>query len=83
LTKEGGFMFKQLTSKLLEFEADYLWINDNLKDLLKQYTNQWIAVKNGKIIANDPDLDILISKLENPAYTCVEFITSEPLRMVL
>ena len=76
-------MNEQLTSRPLAFEADYVWINENLKTLLEQYAEQWIAVENGQVIAGDPELTGLLSKLPDPAHTCVEFITREPLEMVL
>ena len=76
-------MNKQLTDELLAFEADHLWVNENLKTLLEQYADQWIAVKHGQVVANDPDLTGLVSKLPDPAHTCVEFITQEPLEMIL
>ena len=76
-------MREQLTDELLASEADYLWINENMDALLKKYLNQWIAVKNSRVIASDSDLDKLISKLPDPNHTCVEFITDEPLGMIL
>ena len=76
-------MREQLTDELLASEADYLWINENMDILLEKYLSQWIAVKNNQVIASDPDLDKLISMLTDPANTCVEFITDEPLGMVL
>ena len=76
-------MDEQLTKQLLAFEADYVWINENLETLLEQCAEQWIAVRNGQVIASDPDLAGLISELPDPAHTCVEFITREPLKMIL
>ncbi len=76
-------MKNELTSELLAFEADHAWVNENLGTLLKHYTDQWIGVKNSKVIASDPDLTALLSKLPDPAHTCVGFITSEPLEMIL
>lgn len=76
-------MKEQLTNQLLAFEADHTWVNENLETLLEQYAEQWIAVKNGQVIASDPDLAGLLSKLPDPAHTCVKFITREPLEMVL
>lgn len=76
-------MKEQLGNELLAFEADHVWVNENLRTLLEQYTDQWIGVKNGQVIASDPDLAGLLSKLSDPAHTCVEFITREPLEMVL
>ncbi len=76
-------MSEQLTNMLLAFEADHTWINSNLDALLTQYTDQWVAVREGRVIASAPDLDSLLSGLSDPAHTCVEFITREPLEMVL
>jgi hypothetical protein len=76
-------MREQLTDELLASEADYLWINENMDALLEKYLNQWIAVKNSRVIASDLDLDKLISKLPDPNHKCVEFITDEPLGMIL
>jgi len=73
----------KITDELLAFSADHVWINDNLDTLLEQYSDQWIAVKNCKVIASDPDLEDLISKLSDPPHTCVEFITHESFEMVL
>lgn len=76
-------MNAQLSDMLLSFEADHLWVNENLGTLLEQYVDQWIAVKNGQVVASGSDLTELLSKLPDPANTCVEFITREPLEMVL
>ncbi len=76
-------MNNPMTNVLLAFEADHMWINENLETLLGQYADQWIAVKNGQVLASNPDLTGLLSQLSDPAHTCVEFITREPLEMVL
>ncbi len=76
-------MNNQLVNQMLAFEAAHVWINENLETLLEQYADQWIAVKDGQVLASDPDLAGLLSKLPAPAYICVEFITREPLEMVL
>jgi hypothetical protein len=76
-------MMKQLSNMLIDFEADHAWVNKNFEALLKEYADQWIAVKNEEVIASDPDLNGLLSKLPEPAHTCVEFITREPLEMIL
>ena len=76
-------MPNELTNALLAFEADHVWINETRETLLRQYPDQWIAVKDGQVIAVDLDLEGLLSKLPDPAHTCVEFISREPLEMVL
>jgi len=73
----------QLTNELFAFEDDHVWVSKNLDTLLEQYADQWIAVKNGQVVASDPDLSGLLSKLPDPSHTCVEFITRDPLEMVL
>lgn len=76
-------MNNQLTNELLAFEADHVWVSENLEMLLRRYADQWIAVKGGKVIASDPVLAGLLSKVSDSAHTCIEFITREPLEMVL
>ncbi len=76
-------MADQLSLQLQTFEADHVWVSENMQTLLAQYADQWIAVKNNQVIASDVELADLLGKLADPAYTCVEFITQEPLEMVL
>ncbi len=76
-------MSENIPQQLLDFENEHIWINDNLPTLLGQYAGQWIAVKGGRVIAGDPNLFNLISKLPDPAHTCIEFITRESMEMVL
>ncbi len=76
-------MKEQLSDELLEFEADHVWISENLEALLERYTDQWIGVRNRQVVTSDPELEGLLSKLSDPAHTCVEFITREPIEMVL
>ncbi len=76
-------MNNQVTRALLAFEADHLWIQENLETLLGQHADQWVAVKDGRVVASSPDFSALLEKLPDPAHTCVEFITRERLEMVL
>jgi hypothetical protein len=76
-------MREQLASELSAFEADHVWVNENLATLLEPYPDQWIGVKNGQVVASDPDLAGRLSKLPEPTHTCVESISREPLEMVL
>ena len=74
---------KQLSNEILAFDADHQWVSENLAMLQQQYAEQWIAVKSGRVIASDPELSGLLSKLTDATHTCVQFITREPLEMVL
>jgi hypothetical protein len=69
--------------QLLEFQSDHQWIEQNRLGLLARYSNQWIAVRSGHVLASDPDLDALLGRLPDPAHTCVEFLGREPIEMVL
>ena len=69
--------------KLLAFEEDRVWISKNWETLLEKYPEEWIAVKENKVIARDPDLSRLLSKLSDPSHTCIEFITREPIETIL
>jgi hypothetical protein len=73
----------RVLKELREFTADHDWISENREDLLQKYKGQWIAVRKRRVIASDPDFDKLLSQLKDPPHTCVEFITNEPLEMIL
>ena len=68
---------------LHRFAEDHLWVNEHLESLLDRYAEQWIAVKDRKVVASDLDLDQLVAKVSDPEHTCIEFVTREPLEMVL
>lgn len=76
-------MAEQLSKEILAFESDHIWVHENFDDLLKKYQDQWIGVKDHRVIASDPDLLGLRDKLADPAHTCIEFITREHLEMIL
>jgi hypothetical protein len=79
----GMKMNEPQSRELLQFTADHVWIDQNRETLLKQYANQWVAVKDEQVIASDPELPGLLSRLSDPAHTCIEFLTREPLEMIL
>jgi hypothetical protein len=76
-------MDKALRDELLKFEADHDWVAQSFESLVKEYAEQWVAVSCGRVIASAPDLPGLLSQLPDPAHTCVEFITREPLEVAL
>lgn len=76
-------MATTISQELLAFADDHQWVHDNWEWLIQHYPEQWIAVKNGRVIASDPDFKSFRSKLSEPAQTCVDFVTREPLEMIL
>lgn len=60
----------------------------NSYDLLKKnYTNQYIAIKDGKIIAHDKDIDTVFRQLKskkiNLATVLIEFLHPKDILLVL
>ena len=76
-------MSEQLTKELTTFKQDHVWIKNNFESLLDKYSDQWVAVKNGIVLDSNSNLWALRDRLADPAHTCIEFITQEPLEMVL
>jgi hypothetical protein len=68
---------------LCAFDADHEWIGQHYEELLREYEDEWVAVEGGRVIAHAPEWSGLKKQLADPANTCVEFITREPLDMIL
>ncbi len=76
-------MNDQVSQKLHASAMEHVWVYNHLDSLLNQYEDQWIAVQNEQVIASDPDFTALLRKLPDPGNTCVEFVTREPLEMII
>ncbi|MFQ6058620.1 MAG: DUF5678 domain-containing protein [Anaerolineae bacterium] len=76
-------MSTQFSKELRAFAEDHIWVSEHLESLLDKYAEQWVAVKNRRVIASDVDLMRLREKIADPAHTCIEFVTREPLEMLL
>ena len=68
---------------LQDFEKDHLWTQPHRRKLLANYKNKWVAIRNEKVIDNDKDMELLCSRLEDPGNTYIEYVTDEPLEMIL
>ncbi len=76
-------MSSQLSRELHTLAEDHIWVSEHLESLLEEYAEQWIAVKNRQVISSDVDLMRLREKIPAPAHTCIEFVTRDPLEMLL
>ena len=76
-------MSEPQSHRLLQFTADHVWLEQNRETLLKEHPDQWVAVKDKQVIASAPELPDLLSQLSDPAHTSIEFLTREPLEMIL
>lgn len=56
------------------YEEDFVWIDNNWDELYRAYADQWIAVVDGKVVANATEFDELLLQLDDPQHTAVEFI---------
>jgi len=68
---------------LQDFQNDHLWFHGHRKKLLSTYKNRWVAVQKQKVIDSDKDFEVLCSRLKDPGHTFVEYVTDEPLEMIL
>lgn len=73
-------MIQEQEAKLLQrFEKDSGWFHKNIDVLRKEgFEEKFVAIKEGKPVASDKNLDIVIkaveAKGENPAYIFIEFV---------
>lgn len=74
-------------ASLTRFENDGRWLQSHLAELRRKFTNQFVAVKDGDVIANDANADILIKKIvnkkEEPSQVLIEFIHKKDLKILL
>ena len=73
---------EQKLQSLNEFEKDSEWFHKNIDILRAQnLTGKFVAVFEGKPIASDKDLNVVITFIEkkglNPAYVFIEFVYPE------
>ena len=68
---------------LQDFEKDHLWTHSHWRKLLANYKNKWVAIQNQKVIDSDKDLKVLRSRVKDPGNAFVEYLTDEPLEMIL
>ena len=63
---------------LAEGERDMKWAQENRAVLEEKYPEEYVAVKEEKVVGHGADLEALISALEergiDPALTCIEYM---------
>jgi hypothetical protein len=72
---------------LSALQHDHLYMQQNYEKLRKKYIDEFVAIRNKKIIASNKDLESLLrflrSKKINPACTLIEFFPPKDLLLVL
>lgn len=60
-------------------QLNLAWFGSHFAELIKSFDNQFVAIDDEKIIANDSDFDVLLNKLKganiDPADVLIEFVS--------
>mgnify|MGYP001614614084 CR=1 FL=1 len=73
---------------LKDFERSSQWFYEHIVRIRKQgFTGKFVAVKEGKVISSNKDINSLIKSLEemgeNPSYVFIEFVHPEGFTLIL
>ena len=72
---------------LQETKNDETYLKENYRKLREQYPDKFVAIKNGKVIAEDSNMKILKTKLEkegeDPALITIEFVHKKGTVLIL
>jgi ABC-type enterochelin transport system ATPase subunit len=75
-------MVSQVMQLLNETDMDLVWFKDNIEDIKEHYSDKFVAIKNGKILAAEKDMDNLMKTIsKNKIRTeeiLVQFVSSIP-----
>jgi len=78
-------MNKSDFQELLNVQKDAEYLKKSYDSLKKNYENQYIAIKDGKVVAHNKSIDIILKLLKNkkinPSNVLIEFL--HPTDMVL
>ncbi len=69
---------KRFTKRKDSLEAEYVWIKEHVDELVRQYNDQWVAVKNRRVIASADEIMEVLSRVPDRSETCIEFISRRP-----
>jgi hypothetical protein len=68
-----------------EAEREQAYWTEYYAELLREHPEEFVAVRDGRVIAHSPDLPQLLATLARdgiaPTYVCVRFITRDPHRL--
>jgi len=74
---------EKVERELRALDEDCDWLEEHYQELLAQYPEQWVAVKDKRIIATDPDLTALRAKVPDPEHTNHAFLSRHKLDELL
>ena len=67
--------------ELERFTADVMYVENNREELLRQYSERWVAVYNKQVVGAAKHLKVLIKQLDrkgvSSAHAYVEYLTEK------
>jgi len=80
-------MNKTEYEELIQIQKDSDYLKKSYETLEKQFSNQFIAIKEGKVIAHHPDMDTILSMIRgkkiDPATVLIEFLHPKDMILIL
>lgn len=75
-------MNQQIMQLLKEADSDLVWFKDHLEELKKSHDQEFIAIKNGRIVGADKNVEKLLKSLKKEKIdsknVLIQFVSSIP-----
>ena len=75
-------MSQQIMQLLNEADSDLVWFKEHLEDLKESYDQEFVAIKNGRIVGSDKDVEKLLKELKKKKIdsknVLIQFVSSIP-----
>ena len=72
---------------LEKMEKNGSWFSSHYNEIVEKYKNEFVAIKDAKIIAHNPRLDALLEELKkkgkNLSEILIEFVTEKGAKFIL
>lgn len=87
LFQEMGVSWEEILASMKMRERDKAWFRENLAELRKEYSQHFVAVDDGKVVAASADPDELTKQLKEMGFRVgmilVEFVSPDDWIVVL
>lgn len=54
-----------IDTELARFRSDAEYVESHRDELLERYPDRWVAVYDGQVVADDPELDLLLQTVRD------------------
>ena len=80
-------MNEEIILSLSNYEKDFLSFQKQLPKLRETYPNQFIALREGKIISSGNSVEVVVEELNSkgiePSGTMIEFVSKDIIRVII